>query len=117
MGLWVRSKKSGKRIPFLLSRSLWRGCSCRGGSDSVALDICISIRTARRIIKVRRLRHLKSNEDKNMKSKIPKLSLVLVAIAGVVFALRSQPSAPIASKAYDTYGNDGRYRLVIAPNG
>jgi hypothetical protein len=52
-----------------------------------------------------------------MKSKLPKLSLILVAAAGVVFAIRSQPSAPTPSKAYDTYGNNGRYRLVITPNG
>jgi hypothetical protein len=52
-----------------------------------------------------------------MKSKLLKLSLILVATAGVVFALRSQPSAPMPSKSYDTYGNDGRYRLVITPNG
>ena len=52
-----------------------------------------------------------------MKSSFVKLSLVLVVVAGAVFALRSQPSAPMPSRAFDTYGNDGRYRLLIGPNG
>jgi len=37
----------------------------------------------------------------------------MVAGAGVVFALRSQPSTP-PPKTFDTYGNDGRYRLIVA---
>lgn len=48
-----------------------------------------------------------------MKSKFLKLSLVAVALGGAVFALRSQPSSPPPARAYDSYGNDGRYRLVV----
>ena len=48
-----------------------------------------------------------------MKSKLLKLSLILVAATGVVFALRSQPSSsPMPSNTYDS-GNDGRYKLVV----
>jgi hypothetical protein len=48
-----------------------------------------------------------------MKSQILKLSLVLVVVAGAVFALRSQPSSsPMPSNTYDS-GNDGRYKLVV----
>ena len=49
-----------------------------------------------------------------MKSPFVKLSLVLVVVAGAVFALRSQPSAPPPYKTLDSYGSDGRYRLVVA---
>jgi hypothetical protein len=49
-----------------------------------------------------------------MKSPFVKLSLVLVVVAGAVFALRSQPSAPPPFKTLDSYGSDGRYRLVVA---
>ena len=48
-----------------------------------------------------------------MKSQHIKLALVLIALAGAVFALRSQPSSsPMPSNTYDS-GNDGRYKLVV----
>jgi hypothetical protein len=48
-----------------------------------------------------------------MKSQLLKLSLVLVVVAGAVFALRSQPSSsPMPSNTYDS-GNDGRFKLVV----
>ncbi len=49
-----------------------------------------------------------------MKSQYLKIALILVAVAGGVFALRSQPSSSTTpTKNYDSYGNDGRYRLVV----
>jgi hypothetical protein len=59
----------------------------------------------------------KNQTKQKMKSPFVKLSLVLVVVAGAVFALHSQPSGPPPSRAFDTYGNDGRYRLLITPNG
>lgn len=50
-----------------------------------------------------------------MKSTLTKLTIVLVVAAGVVFALHSQPTSQSAGKkTYDTYGSDGRYRLIVA---
>jgi hypothetical protein len=49
-----------------------------------------------------------------MKTQILKLSLLVAVVLGVAFALRSQPSTPAPAKSYDTYGNDGRYRLIVA---
>lgn len=52
---------------------------------------------------------------KKMKKHLIKISLVLVAVVGVVFALRSQPSASTPPfNTSDTYGNGGRYRLIVA---
>jgi hypothetical protein len=60
--------------------------------------------------------HTKTKIIKNMKSNLIKLSLILVVVAGVVFVLRSQPSTSAPSRTYDTYGNDGRYRLLVEPS-
>ena len=49
-----------------------------------------------------------------MKSPFVKLFLVLAVVAVTVYALRSQPSAPPPYKTLDSYGSDGRYRLVVA---
>jgi hypothetical protein len=53
----------------------------------------------------------------NMKTRFVELSLVLVIVAGAVFELRSQPLAAQPNAVSDTDGNDGRYRLVVTPNG
>lgn len=50
-----------------------------------------------------------------MKIALTKLSILLIVVAGVVFALHSQPTGQSTDKkTYDTYGSDGRYRLIVA---